>query len=126
MEASLQNTLNEIAEVKTQIEEIKRCLKNLYIDKTKNEITQEMYSELLESVSNDEKKQNKLLENLERKREELMYDIQNKKNKLEIINNYLGCDSLTYEMVQVFIEKIIIHKETGQSRKFKLEIYWNF
>lgn len=126
LEASLQNTLNEIDGVKTQIEEIKRCLKNLYIDKIKNEITQEMYSELLESFSNDEKKQNKLLENLERKREGLVYDIQNKKNKLEIINNYLECDNLSYEMVQVFIEKIIIHKETGQSRKFKLEIYWNF
>lgn len=126
LEVGLQATLNEIEAIKQQIDETKHCMKNLYIDKVKQNITQEMYSELMDTFSTDEKRQTHELEKLERKKDGIMYDIQNRKNKIDIISKYLECECLTYEMVQIFIDKIIIHKETGKSRSFKLEIYWNF
>lgn len=126
LEVGLQNTLHEIAAIENKITEIKNCIKNLYVDKIKGEIMQDMYAELLESFSNDESEQCKALEQLILKRDNIENDIKCKKDKMELIKTYLNCECLTFEMVQVFIDKILVHKDTGKSRDFKLEIYWNF
>lgn len=115
-----------IETVRRQIKEARDCIKKLYIDKTKNEISSEMFSELIGEFTADETKQTCILNELEEKKKLLENDILNRQGIFAVIKKYLECDSLTYEMIRLFIDRIVVHKDTGKSRKFTLEIFWNF
>lgn len=115
-----------IEAVRRQIKETRDCIKKLYIDKTKNEITSEVFSELIGEFTADETKQMCTLKEIEDKKKLIENDILNRQDNSEVIKNYLECDSLTYEMIRLFIDRIIVHKDTGRSRRFSLEIFWNF
>ena len=126
LEIELQNIESAISLIEQKIAEIKLCIKNLYIDKVKGTISFETYSDLAENFSIDETKQLEELNRLKNQKDNIISNIQNRSNKLEIIGKYLECEDLTYEMVQIFIDKIYIYKDIGKSRDFKLDIYWNF
>lgn len=122
----LQSIQKKIESETQQINEIRGYIKNLYLDKLKGEITSEIYSELMGEFEEDVTKRKIILKSLEKDRKLLENDIRNRQNNSEIIHKYMECDSLNFEMVRIFIDKIVVHKDTGKSRNFSLEIFWNF
>lgn len=126
LETELERVEKSLETVRQQIKETRDCIKKLYIDKTKNEITSEMFSELIGEFTADETKQTCILNELEEKKKLLENDILNRQEIFAVIKKYLECDRLTYEMIRLFIDRIVVHKDTGRTRKFTLEIFWNF
>ena len=112
-----------IAEIDRKLAECDTCIKNLYLDKLKGTITQEVFLNLSNQFSADK-------ENLARQRnkmeDEITYYeqvISNTRSKHEIVSQYLNFDELTKPMVDVLIDKI----EIGGSRDNRIiNIYWNF
>ncbi|MGN0639087.1 MAG: recombinase family protein [Huintestinicola sp.] len=123
-EISFKNVRKNIETVRQQIKDTRNCIKRLYIDKAKNEITPEIYSELMDGFTADEAQQKDILEELEKKL--VQYDDLKGRDNSELIEKNLECDSLDFEMVRLFIDRIVVYKDTGKSRSFTLEIFWNF
>lgn len=125
-ENELKAILKKIEDTKKLQKETRDCIKRLYIDKTKNVISAELFSELMEGFTSDETEQAAVLGRLEEKKLMLEKDISSGEDYSAVIEKYLECDSLNAELVRLFIDKIAVHKDTGGSRSFTLEIFWNF
>ena len=125
-ENSLQSVRKSIDEAKRQLKDTQNCIKKLYIDNVKEDITSEMYSRLMKEFAADEARLSGILEELQNKKISIEYAIRNRADSSEIIQKYLELDSLGFEMVRSFIDRIVVHKDTGKSRSFTLEIFWNF
>lgn len=126
LETNLKSVEKSLETVRQQIKETRDCIKKLYRDKIKSELTSEMFTELMNEFAADEANQAATLNELESKKNIIENDILNRQDNSEVIKKYLECDRLTYQMVRIFIDKIVVHKDTGRSRKFTLEIFWNF
>ncbi|MGN1107618.1 MAG: recombinase family protein [Huintestinicola sp.] len=125
-EAELKNVLKKIENVKIQLNETRSCIKRLYIDKSKNNISVEMYSSLMDSFLQDEKNQSDILGMLKETKLKLENDMLCDEDIFALIEKHLNCDSLSIEMVRLFIDRITVFKDTGGSRSFTLEIFWSF
>lgn len=125
-EAELKAVLKKIEDMKKQQKETRDCIKKLYIDKTKNEITAELFSELMDEFTTDEAEQAVILGRLEEKKLILEDNITNGEDNSAVIKKHLECEGLCLELVRFFIDKIVVHKDTGGSRRFTLEIFWSF
>ena len=114
--------------IKTQnaIEENTRCLKNLYIDKVKGIVDNNTYAELSQAFTKEKNDRTVQLERIEERISAIREETEIAKDKLELIRKYVDCEEMTFEMVRIFIEKIVIHHKKPYSRKDKVEIFWNF
>ena len=114
--------------IKTQnaIEENTRCLKNLYIDKVKGIIDSNTYAELSQAFTTEKNDRTAQLERIEERISAIREEREIARDKLELIRKYVDCEEMTFEMVRIFIEKIVIHHKKPYSRKDKVEIFWNF
>ena len=107
-----------------QIQESTKCLKNLYIDKIKEQVDESMYEELYSSFTMEKQAQEKRLQEV-RERISSLSDAANRKTPLiNIIRQYADCTELTFEMVQLFIDRIVVKPRPKFSRQMNIEIYW--
>ena len=116
----------EYTKTQTAIEENTRYLKNLYIDKVKGIVDNETYVELSEAFTAEKNDRIKQLSQIEDRVEAIRAETDRAQDKLDLIKDYVDCNELTFEMVRIFIEKIVIHPKKPYSREDKVEVFWNF
>ncbi len=116
----------EVARLEKLIADGKGYLKTLYIDKVKGVIDEETYTELFRSFSEESRSNEELLA-VTRER---LFRLRGKGEEAEtpaaIVRRHTELGGLTFELVQVFIEKIVVHPKKPYSRKDDIDIYWNF
>lgn len=112
-------------------DEFKMIFKNLYADKLADKINDEQFRALYEIYAVDERKlQNKISEikkQITSKKEELT----NVPKFLYLIEKYkdnILSDILNQEILNSFIDKIIVHKAIGKgkNRIYKIDIHWKY
>lgn len=119
----LRDNLNR---TKAKYDESVTANKNLYLDKLKGIIDESMYVELSHSFRSDIEKYDNGIKEIEQKISQIETEMNETKSKLEIIKNYVDCKELTFEIVQLFIDKIVVNPSVKYSRKINIDIYWNF
>ncbi len=108
------------------IEDGRGYLKTLYIDKVKGVIDEGTYIELSRSFSEEHKTNEELLA-VTRERLSRLRELGNcAESPVDIVRRHAELWELTFELVQVFIEKIVVHPKKPYSRKDEIDIYWNF
>lgn len=117
---------SEYTKTQTAIEENTKYLKNLYIDKVKGVVDDETYTGLSEAFTAEKNDRIKQLTQIEERTAAIQAETERAQDKLDLIKNYINCNELTFEMVQIFIEKIVIYPKKPYSREDKAEVYWNF
>lgn len=117
---------NEYRNTQTAIDENTRYLKNLYIDKVKGIIDDAEYTELSEAFTAEKNARIKQLEQIKERTEAIRAEIADSPGRSDIIGEYVDCSELTFEMVRIFIEKIVIHPKKPYSREDNVEVFWNF
>lgn len=117
---------NEYLKAQIAMEENSKCLKNLYIDKVKGLINDSMYTQLSEAFTAEKNDIIRQLSQIKERIEAIHTDMNRSQSKLDLIKEYVDCNELTFEMVRIFIEKIIIHPKKPYSRKDNVEVFWNF
>ena len=116
----------EYKKAQSAIEESSRCLKNLYIDKVKGIIDEAAYTELSQTFAAEKDERLKQLSHIEERTAAIRAESDMAQDKIELIRGYVDCSELTFEMVRIFIEKIVIHPKKPYSREDKVEVFWNF
>lgn len=106
------------------INRINKCIKNLYVDKINETIDEDTYKELSKSFTQEKKEYEQLLLEAQQHILELEEATKQAKSNLDIIKQYADCDELSFEIVQLFIDHIVVQPKPKFSRQDNIEIYW--
>lgn len=117
---------NEYRKSQTAIDENTQYLKNLYIDKVKGLIDDAAYTELSEAFTAEKNDRIKQLSRIRERMEAIRDETDRTQSRLDLIGEYIDCNELTFEMVRIFIDKIVIHPKKPYSREDNVEVFWNF
>ena len=120
-----ENIEKELKKLESNQHSIEIALKNLYIDKTKEIISQEEYITLKEDFNNDKEHYSKVKEKLIAQKNCLVSEETLEKMKNELVERFQNFDELTYEIVQSMIDYIeVCEKKSNKSQKVKT--HWLF
>lgn len=116
----------KLSDLQKKQRETLNCIKNLYLDKVKGNITEETYFELSASFTKDNEQCRQAIESIESQINAISDECKNVKGKLEVVKNYIDCDDIDFAIVDMLIDKIIVLPREPYSRVANIEIYWNF
>ncbi len=115
---------NEKTMYESKIKETMNLIKDLYIDKVKGVISDDIYKDLSKDFEKEKIRFEKLVSNLEVEIEKLdKQQIKNNdiKNRLE---KYIKIESLNREIVDELIESIYVQKRNKETRELAIQINW--
>lgn len=114
----------EIMLVQKRANELSSALLNLYIDKTKGIVSDEMYVAMYAKATQESEMLSKQQKALEAKLNALVEKNKNVKKKIDIIREYKQIDKLTRQIVLCFIERIEIGKRDPVTKQLPVHIQW--
>ncbi|MFV0394917.1 MAG: DUF4368 domain-containing protein [Coprobacillaceae bacterium] len=117
---------NSIKDYENKISTIDKAIKNLYIDKVKEIISNEEYMQLSKDFHRDKLIYQKTIINYNNELTIYNERILNQKNKEEIVKQYTNITNLTREIIDVLIDKIYIGKRDTETKELPINIHWNF
>lgn len=114
----------EITKYSSELDNLVRAISMLYLDKINGIISEDEFLEIKKSFETQKENKKKIINDLKNKLDNNSKKIDEKIIK-EIIEKYKNIDTLNTEVVNLFIDKIIIG-EKSKTQKQVVEIYWNF
>ena len=115
---------NELLKYQNKLKTYSKALKDLYMDKASEVITQEEFI----TLSNDLKVDKEKLEAVvaERKKQLLELDNENDllKSKQQILQKYIKVEKLSREIVDNLIDYIEVGKRNPETKQLPIKIYW--
>ncbi len=117
---------NLISEYERKSLECSEGIKNLYLDKVKGLITEDVFIDLTKDLHADKKRIEETILSLSEQVENLKNKLGNAKSKEEHIKEYTNVQKLTREIVDSMIDYIEVGKRIPGTRERPVNIYWNF
>lgn len=116
-------------EMCVQREERKRlqldeALKNLYLDKTKGEVNEEVYPILMEQLVADRKKSKEFCDFASQQLE--MVRERGERTAKDMVSESICVESLNRAMVEHMVDHIEVSSRDPESKKRNVWVYWNF
>ena len=121
-----QNWLKTKATLLQQLGDDQLCLRCLYLDKVKGIVSEEDYRSMTNSFSAERRRMEHLFAEAGRHLEELETEMPSEEQQRERILRDVHVEHLTREMVEHFIDCIIVGKRLPGTRSVPVEIHWNF
>ena len=115
-----------ISEYKKKIGECSEGIKNLYLDKVKGIITEDVFIDLTKNLHSDKNTAEKMISSFSKQIEELEQKLLCAENKEERIKQYTNVEKLTREIVDTMIDYIEVGKRIPGTKERPIHIYWNF
>lgn len=114
----------EILRYETKIANYSKALKDLYMDKSNEIITQEEFITLNSEIGKERKHIENLLEERKRKLIELSNEQDILNNKKQLLEKYINVTELTREMIDNLIDYILVGKRDKETNEQPIEIHW--
>lgn len=118
--------LSDMAAYEKKVGEYTKGIRELYMDKVKGLISESDYMEMSKEFINER-------ERLEREimdGQKMLADLEEKQavgdKRRELVEQYIGLEHLTREMVEILIDYIAVGKRIPGTREVPIEIHWNF
>ncbi len=115
-----------ISEYQRKSLECSEGIKNLYIDKVKGIITEDVFIDLTKDLHADKDRADETILSISEQIEELKEKLNSAKSKAERIKEYTDVQKLTREIVDTMIDYIEVGKRIPGTRNRPVNIYWNF
>ncbi len=117
---------SDINTYQKKIEESTRCIRNLYVDKVKEVISEHDYKDLSKEFTTEKERAKAAILRAQTQLEELAQRVVAKNSRRELMEQYLGMEHLTREMVEVLIDYISVGKRIPGTKDVPIEIHWSF
>ena len=114
----------EISGYQSSINKYTKALKDLYMDKVNEIITQEEFIELTTQMRKDKENVEKLLIEKQSKLLEFNKDNDLLNSKKKLLEKYINVTELSREMVDNLIDYIEVGERDSITKKKKIEIHW--
>ncbi len=119
-----------LSKARNEVEELDRYLMNLYKDKVDGEITAEQFSVLADGYTRSKEEQLNRIAEANKKLQELNSKTIDVERFIAVTNKYTDISELNQEIVNAFIERIVIHERSEPHKRKgytqKVDIYFNF
>lgn len=115
-----------ISEYQRKSLECSEGIKNLYLDKVKGLITEDVFIDLTKDLHADKDRADETILSISEEIEELKEKLNRAKSKAERIKEYTDVQKLTREIVDTMIDYIEVGKRIPGTRNRPVNIYWNF
>ena len=126
LDATKKHLEGEISSCSKKIGEYSKAVRELYLDKVKGLIGEADFLEL----SRDFNEKKELLEEQASDYQKRILEIDERiatgDNRKELIEQYVGVEHLTREIVEILIDKIVVGKRNPDTKNVPIKIYWNF
>ncbi len=116
----------ETAAYEKKLTELASAMRQLYLDKVKGIITDSDYTEITAGFAGDRKRLERVIEDAKGRLSAIGEEIAAGDNRHELVEQYLGVEHLTREMVDILIDHINVGKRIPGTRDVPIEICWNF
>ena len=117
---------NLISEYQRKSFECSEGIKNLYLDKVKGIITEDVFIDLTKDLHADKDRADETILSISKQIEELKEKLNSAKSKAERIKEYTDVQKLTREIVDTMIDYIKVGKRIPGTKDRLVNIYWNF
>ena len=107
-------------------EEYSRALKQLYLDKAKNWMTEEQYLEFTQGFEADKKKMERLIQVSRKELDEVIEKLSDTAHKEQAVDPCRSLEKLDRQMVEELIDFISIGKRDQITGILPIEIHWSF
>lgn len=115
-----------ISEYQRKSLECSEGIKNLYLDKVKGLITEDVFIDLTRDLHVDKDRADETILSISEQIEELKEKLKSAKSKAERIKEYTDVQKLTREIVDTMIDYIEVGKRISGTKDRPVNIYWNF
>lgn len=115
-----------ISEYQRKSLECSEGIKNLYLDKVKGLITEDVFIDLTKDLHTDKDRADETILSISEQIEELKEKLNRAKSKAERIKEYTDVQKLTREIVDTMIDYIEVGKRIPKTKDRLVNIYWNF
>ncbi len=122
----LLNKKKEEQKIKNDIEGISKSVKSLYRDRVDKKIDEDIFFQLKSDFENELHKLKERQKVTEYEIQELQLQMDSKKNIVETVAQYTNYSTLTYEIVNDFIDYIEIGEKSPDKENQDIIIHWNF
>lgn len=117
----------EMQHTKEKLDELQSTLSLLYMDKLKENVTQEVFTLLSEENAKQQKILKNHIEELNNEVVEIKKSSSSVNHFFSTISNYKSIDTLNYDVLHSLVERIEVHEGVGANRKRKkhqIDIYY--
>ncbi|MDK7101840.1 recombinase family protein [Streptococcus mitis] len=117
-----------VLEKEKRCEEIDQLIQKLYEDNVLGKVSDERFMKMTQNYEAEQNELNQVLSNLKSELSKNEADSQNIEQFIKRIRKFTHIDKLTTEILNVMIDKIVIHKPEGTKRNriIKIDIHYNF
>ena len=115
-----------ISEYQRKSTECSDGIKNLYLDKVKGIIAEDVFIDLTKDLHTDKNRADGMILSLSEQIEELNQKLNCAKSKEERIKEYTDLQKLTREIVDEMIDYIEVGKRISGTKERPVNIFWNF
>ena len=126
LHAQKQRLLEQRDHIQAQLEEYRKGLRELYLDKVRGVLSEEDFLSLSQDFSREKAQLEHRLEESRQHLEELETRITAGDHRREVVKRYTHLEHLTREMVEVLIDYILVGKRQPGESDPPVEIHWNF
>ena len=118
--------LIEMGAYQKRIGEYTKGIKELYMDKIKGVLTESDFTSLSADFSAEKERLEGMVAACEKQLAEIDQRLAVGDNRRELIEQYLGLEHLTREIVEILIDHIVVYKRIPGTHDVPIEIHWNF
>lgn len=124
--ARKQHLLEQRARIQTQLEEYRKGLRELYLDKVRGVVSEEDFLALSRDFSREKVQLERRLEESGQHLEALEARLAAEDHRRELVKRYTRPEHLTREMVEILIDHILVGRRQPGEADPPVEIDWNF
>lgn len=118
--------LVEMGAYQKRIGEYTKGIKELYMDKIKGVLSESDFTSLSADFSAEKERLEGMVTACEKQLTEIDQRLAVGDNRRELIEQYLGLEHLTREIVEALIDHIVVYKRIPGTHDVPIEIHWNF
>lgn len=118
--------ISDMAVYKKRLGEYSKALRELYMDKVRDLITEADYMEMTKGFKSERERLERVIADKEKQLSEIDEKIAAGDNRSEPLKEYTCTEHLTREMVETLIDCIYVGKRIPGTRDVPVKIHWNF
>ena len=116
----------DINNYEKKLNDTNKSIKNLYIDKVKEIITDDDYIMLSKEFKNDKFTYEKLINDYKEQLTIVENQVNDNTDNIDIVKQYTNIDTLNREIVASLIDRIYVSKRNKETKELPIKIQWNF
>lgn len=124
-EKEIENWKNDAAVFQKKAKEYEKGIRELYLDKVRGIISEDNYLDFAKNFTAERKRYESMMLQTEKRIADIQ-KMRRNENSCDLVEQYTKPEHLTREIVDMFVDYILVGKRNPDKNEISVEIHWNF